>query len=184
MNIFFIRIDNFLKNVDNSLITKEFKSQKRCVEYSAARFLINYTAKNFYNIKDTKIVVNNKKPQFEIPSLQFSISHSKNIAAAAFDEFDIGFDIEEMKTRDIQRLSEYFKRDFEDEKDFYRYWTAYEAEYKSKKQSVISFEFENYMCSVCCKNSDEFNLYEIFPSCGPQNVQNSFKMCYYNIVSK
>ena len=60
MNIFIIRTEEFLQNVDKNSLTKEFKSQKRCVEYSLGRFLVKYAAKNFYKIDDTEIVVENK----------------------------------------------------------------------------------------------------------------------------
>ena len=53
MNIFIIRTEEFLQNVDKNSLTKEFKSQKRCVEYSLGRFLVKYAAKNFYKIDDT-----------------------------------------------------------------------------------------------------------------------------------
>lgn len=162
MNIFIIRTEEFLQNVDKNSLTKEFKSQKRCVEYSLGRFLVKYAAKNFYKIDDTEIVVENKKPRFKNSSLNFSISHSKNIVAAAFDENDTGFDIEEIKPRNLKRLSEYFHRDFVDENDFYRYWTSFEAEYKSQKQEISSFKFENYMCSVSFSGiNTRLKMYEL-----------------------
>ena len=87
---------------------------------------------------------------------------AKNIVAAAFDENDTGFDIEEIKPRNLKRLSEYFHRDFVDENDFYRYWTSYEAEYKSQKQEISSFKFENYMCSVSFSGiNTRLKMYEL-----------------------
>lgn len=151
-----------MQNVDKNSLTKEFKSQKRCVEYSLGRFLVKYAAKNFYKIDDTEIVVENKKPGFKNNPLKFSISHSKNIVAAAFDENDVGFDIEEIKPRNLKRLSEYFHRDFVDENDFYCYWTSYEAEYKSQKQEISTFRFENYMCSVSLSGiNTRLKMYEL-----------------------
>lgn len=167
MNIFIIRIDEFLKNVDKNSITQEFKSQKRCIEYSLGRFLVKFAAKNFYGVQDVEIVVENKKPKLKNSALNFSISHSKNIAAVAFDEFDTGFDIEEMRDRNLEKLSKYFDRNFSDKTDFYKFWTSYEAEYKSKKQCLTSFELENYMCSVSHSGrKPEVKIFEVkfFPS--------------------
>lgn len=148
MNIFFIKTDKFLPYVDKSSITKDFSSQKRCIEYSLGRFLVKYCAKNFYDGFDTEIIIENKKPKFKNIPLCFSISHTKGIVAAAFDEFDIGFDIEIIKERNIENFARYLKKDFKNEIEFYRYWTCYEAQYKSKVQNLTSFKFENYMASV------------------------------------
>ena len=162
MNIFIIRADDFLKNVDENSITKEFKSQKRCIEYSLGRFLVKFAAEKFYKINNAEIVIENKKPKFKHNPLNFSISHSKNIVAAVFDDDDTGLDIEEMKPRNLEKLSNYFGRNFSDEKEFYRYWTGYEAQYKSKKQELISFKFENYMCSVSFSGiTTRLRMYEL-----------------------
>ncbi len=148
MNIFFIKTDTFLPFVEKSSITKDFSSEKRCIEYSIGRFLVKFIAKKFYDVDDTEIIVGNKKPKFKNNNLHFSISHTKNIVAAAFDEFDIGFDVEIIKKRNIEKLSKYLKKDFKDEIEFYRYWTGFEARYKSKSQNLATFRFENYMISV------------------------------------
>ena len=148
MNIFFIKIDKFLQHIEKSSITKEFSSQKRCIEYSLGRFLTMFVAKNFYNLENQEIIVNNKKPKFSNSNIHFNISHSKNIVAVAFDNYDIGLDFELIKDRNIEKLSNYLKKDFKSLTEFYQYWTCFEAQYKSKPQNLTSFKFENYMVSV------------------------------------
>ena len=163
MNIFFIKTDKFLPYIDKSSITNDFSSQKRCIEYSLGRFLVTYVAKNFYSEFDTEIVIENQKPKFKNIGLCFSISHTKGIVGVAFDEFDIGFDIEVIKERNIENFSKYLKKDFKNKIDFYRYWTCYEAQYKSKVQNLLSFKFENYMASVSSSSgiNTKLRMYEL-----------------------
>ena len=162
MNIFFIKIDKFLQQVEKSSITTEFSSQKRCIEHSLGRFLTKFVANKFYGIKNTEISVLNKKPQFINANLHFSISHSKNIVAVAFDENDIGLDFELIKDRNIAKLSNYLKKDFKNLVEFYQYWTSFEAQYKSKPQNLTSLKFEDYMVSVSSSEiSTKLKMYEI-----------------------
>jgi len=163
MEIFFIRIDNFVQNVDMSTITKIFSSKKRCIEYSLGRFLTKLVAKNFYNIKNTDIIIINKKPQFTIQNLNFNISHSKNMVAVAFDSDDIGLDIEFIKPRNIEKFSKRFKMNFKTEAEFYQYWTCFEAQYKSKSQNLASFKYKNYMISISSLSElkSQLKMYEV-----------------------
>ena len=162
MNIFILRIDDFLNFVDKSSITDKFTSKKRCIEYSFGRFLVDFVAKNFYGFKDTELVVEGNKPRFLNREIFFSISHSKNIVAVAFDESDIGFDIEEIRPRNFEKLSKFLDKNFKNEIEFYSYWTQYEAEYKSSKQFLETFRFGNYMCSVSFAGiNTRLNMYEL-----------------------
>src|SRR5574344_241301 len=90
MNIFVIRKEEFLKNVDKKTFEGKFKSSKRDIEYTLGHFLVKFVATNFYNAEDVSIYEINKKPKFKNSALNFSISHSNNLICTAFDEeFDL-----------------------------------------------------------------------------------------------
>lgn len=109
----------------------EIKAEKRFYEYTIGRYLVKHVAQKYYNIDKTEIIKNeNGKPIFKNSDLHFSISHSKNIVIACFDKYPCGIDIEYMKDRNIQKLSEYFDKNFETLEDFYKFWTTKEAKYK------------------------------------------------------
>src|SRR5574344_2500878 len=168
MNIFVIRKEEFLKNVDKKTFEGKFKSSKRDIEYTLGHFLVKFVATNFYNAEDVSIYEINKKPKFKNSALNFSISHSNNLICTAFDEeFDLGFDIEFMgKKRDTQKISKFLNlpQTFS-EKDFYQYWTGYEAQFKSKNKNLTSFIFEkDYICSVSSSEGDiksKLKIYEV-----------------------
>ena len=138
INIFFINISKFLKNIDTGsmdcfLEGKNFLSEKRKREFSLGRFLIKYVLKNFYDLSEVEVDVENNKPCIRNGSVKFSISHSNNMLAAAFYRKNIGVDIEFMKQRDFEKLFDYCGIDGEclnKKEEFYRYWTRYEAEIK------------------------------------------------------
>ena len=172
VNVFFIDAQKFLKNIDKKsleffLENNLFKSQKRCEQFCLGRFLVKFVLKNYYDISEPKIVVQNKKPCLEgNNSVSFSISHSNNIILAAFYKGAIGADIEFMKDRDFDRLFAYYniEQDINSDKKefFYNFWTKYESEIKLQKKAESSFSMHfmnDYMLSVSF--SDSLNFSEI-----------------------
>src|SRR5574344_549621 len=136
MNIFFIRKSEFSKSLDKSSFENKYKNQKRDCEYTLGHFLVKFIAKKFYSVNNPKISDSTKKPTLENSNLSFSISHSKDLVTVYFEESsNVGFDIEFMNPkRNIQKVAQYLKLPKTiSNKEFYQYWTSYEAEYKSKK---------------------------------------------------
>lgn len=156
MKIYYIDINEFLKKYDRVFLqlfsdNKFFKSEKRFLEYTIGRFLVKTVGEKIYNLTDTEICIKDNKPVFKTNLLKFSISHSKNIVMAAFDETDCGLDIEEIKPRSLEALSKRYEKDFKTLEDFYKFWTEYEAEIKlqQKTQGKYSCVFQNdYMLTV------------------------------------
>ena len=110
----------------------------------------------------------NGKPYLKTSDMKFSISHSENIIAIAFDkDFNLGFDIEYKRERDYSKILKYYGQDFDkvSQKEFYQAWTIYEAEYKLGElcKYKISFEYKNYICSLACSDrwTDDITIYEL-----------------------
>lgn len=88
------------------------------------------------------------KPYFEtLSALQFSISHSGTIAAAAFSDQDIGCDVEKKGEMDLQVAKRFFcedeiemilRQNSEEERRrlFFRYWTLKESFVKITGQGL------------------------------------------------
>lgn len=163
MKIFIVRIKEFLKSIDETSFENIYKSDKRNMEFQLGRFITKYVASNVYDVTNTKIDVDNKKPYFVNSSLKFSISHSNEIIGVVFYDGIIGLDIEKFKPRNLDRLSDYFKKRFNTLEEFYQYWTLYEANYKSKLSNEIrtTFRLEDYFISVSAENNAELNIYEV-----------------------
>lgn len=150
MEMFFLNIDEFLSFIDETSFEGNFKSRKHLIEHNFGYFMADFIAKSKYNIND-EIIIEKSKPKFKNSDLYFSISHSNNVVAVVFDDYDIGLDIELMKNRDFNSISEYLNLSVKnpDKKTFYKLWTRFEAQYKSKKQNLLSFVLEkDYMCSI------------------------------------
>ena len=160
MKIFYIKINN------NEKCTKQnFKK----VQSQIGRLITKFVAEYFYNIEDTNIIMENKKPKFENADICFNISHSNNIVAVAFDSFPLGLDIEFMKDRDFKLLLERYNINSNNKEIFYQFWTEYEAKIKIQnetKQKII-FKLEpNYMLSLFSSNPDagiktKLKIYEL-----------------------
>ena len=91
MELFYINSQEFLHTHDLDFLKsylegRSFKSEKRFVEFALGRFLVKTAAEKFYGIKDTAIVINNSKPEFEHGGLHFSITHSAGVVMAVFDK--------------------------------------------------------------------------------------------------
>ena len=156
MEIHYIYIDKFKKENSKDFLEQyndmNFKNEKRFYEYTIGRYLVKSVAKNNYNLKNTDIIINeNGKPVFKDGGLFFSITHSKNIVLACFDKTPCGADIEYIKNRDLEKFSKYYKKEFKDLEDFYKFWTLKEAEYKlgcKVKDSHFSKFEDKYFLTV------------------------------------
>ena len=122
MDLYYISIENLNKN----------KKLAHSLQHDLGCKIVEYAAKNIYDIKNPEIEVVNSKPQFKYSKKQFSISHSNNIVIAGFDDSPIGVDIEYIKSRDFISIAERMSFNMEEDSldEFYKLWTQYEAKYK------------------------------------------------------
>ncbi len=162
MKIFYIDIEKFKKTHSDDFLKSycdiKTNNEKRFLEYSTGRFLVKSIAKEFYNISDPKIILNgNGKPEFKDADLHFNISHSKNIVIACFDNAHCAIDIEFIKNRDLNKLSKFFKKDFKTQKDFYKFWTYKEAEYKLGKK-IQHYYCQEFLCDYYLTVASENNI--------------------------
>ena len=162
MEIYYIDIDEFKKHKGRGFLEPyndiKIKNEKRFFEYTIGRYLVKTIAKDIYNLNNTDIVINDKgKPVFKEGQLCFNISHSKNMVVACFDKNPVGIDIEFIKNKDLAKFSNYFKRDFKDLEDFYKFWTYKEAIYKlgDNAKSTDFFKYKNkyYITVASSKNT-------------------------------
>ena len=103
MEIYFIKIDEFLKNIDKSslyafLEGNNFASDKRKTEFCLGRFLIKYVLKNRFGIDNPKILLKNKKPYIENNDICFSLTHSHSYVMAVFDKSNVSIDLSKCKS--------------------------------------------------------------------------------------
>lgn len=161
MKILIAEISEILEHIDKSTLESEFTSQKRNVEYSLGRFLAKCGARAFYGKDNAIISEKRKKPFIKFANFDFSISHSDNLAGVAFDDTNVGLDIEKIKPRNLAKLAKRYGENFEDEIAFYKFWTSYEAQYKSGVENVKSFNFADYVFSVSAQNIDKIEMYGI-----------------------
>lgn len=175
MELFFLRANSFLKEIDLKSLScfekdKVFLTEKRQKEFTLGRFLVNFVLKNHYKMDDFEIIVENKKPRLETSEIHFSLSHSNDIVAVVFDYAEVGFDVEFMKERNFEKLFHFYKLNPEkrDKNTFYDFWTKYEAKIKLQSNPVSSFSacfLNDYKLSVCsCLDYDiknKFNVYEV-----------------------
>ena len=116
-----------LKEIIEERIRKpELKRLQSRVGYA----LVDYVGRNFYNLENTDLIIQNSKPRFQNAEVCFNISHSNEIVAVAFDEKPLGLDVELIKPRDLEQLSVRYGRLFETDEEFCRFWTNLEAEIK------------------------------------------------------
>ena len=150
-------------------IKPKSKQEHKKLQSAIGRFIVKFVAHNYYGVENTEIVVENKKPKFKFSNLNFNISHSENMVVCAFDEFPLGIDVEYMRERNFQGISDYLKIEYQDKKRFYQYWTQYEAQIKLQAElnQILSFEIiPDYMFSLFSSNSDcgiktKLKIYEL-----------------------
>ena len=170
MKLFLVNIDEVLKIVDKSTIEKVYSSEKRNQEHNIGRFITRLIASKIFNVDNTEIITNNKKPCFKYSDLQFSISHSDNVIGVLFSENienkEIGLDIEKFKMRNLNKLSNYFKTEFKTQDDFYKFWTLYEANFKSRlndndDKNELSLKYNDYYISASYFGIQDFSFYNL-----------------------
>lgn len=158
MEIYYLKKDEFLKSINHEELEKfsegrKYLSEEKYLEHLCGIFLTKYAAKHYYDVKNPEIEYQNGKPFFKSREICFSISHSNNIVLVAFNNRNIGVDVEYMRPRDYQKIMKRY--DCMDEnitkEGFYRFWTLHEAEIKlgSKVKSSYSAMLEDAYMITC-----------------------------------
>ena len=153
MDLFYLIIENFNVKQDS----------KYTMQHKASRYLLEYIAKNIYNIENTEIETINKKPKFKYSNIEFSISHCENIVCVCFDNNPVGFDIEKIIQRDYKKISQRMHLELKEDtlNEFYRCWTIYEAGIKLQKPITKSFSsifLDKYFISAVSNETADINL--------------------------
>jgi len=155
MDLFYIDIQKFREKHDKAFLKDyveiDTKSEKRYYEHGIGRYLAKTAAKNFYDIKDTDIIVENFKPRFKNSSINFNISHSKNYVVCIFDDAPCAVDIEYMANRNLKPLEKHYNQKFNSIFDFYSFWTKLEAEIKLQNKPINTHTeifMKEYMISI------------------------------------
>jgi hypothetical protein len=184
MEIFIIKKSDVLSVIDKSSINITYSSKKRNLDSQIGRFLVKYVADKFYNIDKTEILIQNKKPYFKYSDIKFSISHSHEFIGVAFSTKEIGFDIEKLQERNLEKLSKYFKKEFHSLSEFYKFWTGYEAQYKSglNKDYKKTYKYKDYYLTTSSLTNGNCNCYILTI---PQSISSlDLKKTNYNIELK
>lgn len=138
MEIFYLKKSEFLSSVNSVSLNyfadgREYKSCDKKIEHLCGLFLTKFIARNVYDVEKLDIEICKNKPFFVSREIFFSISHSKDIILAAFNNSNIGVDIEYMEeNRDYESILKRYGEKIENPspKDFYRFWTLRESEIK------------------------------------------------------
>jgi len=163
MKIFYLNKNEILNSLSLETLEKYsddriYKSKEKYIEHLLGLFLVKTVAKNIYKLSDTKIILKNGKPYFISGEIYFSISHSKDIVLAAFNNTNIGTDVEFMCPRDYGKVLKRYKIDIKNptKQNFYKFWTNHEACIKlgnSNPKSIFCGILENDY-AFCCVSED------------------------------
>lgn len=165
MRIYYIKKDEILNKIPLRELEKFsdghcYKNKEKYLEHLLGLYLIKLIGSKYYELNDTTITYNGKKPVFASGEINFSISHCENIVAVGFCKNNIGIDIEKMKERDFKKLAKRYN--ISPTKDsFYKFWTNYEAEIKLGEIPVKSITqiFENdYMLTYVTNKKSDLNV--------------------------
>lgn len=165
MDIFIINTET-AQNIPRELLLqykqKEIHNEKKLIQHCLSYLMVDKILKEVYNVENRAIEYKNKKPQLKTGEKHFSISHSENLIAIGFSDFNCGIDIEHNKDRDFKSIAKRMNFPCPTLEEFYRKWTTFEAHYKLKDiaNSAETFQLENYTITALSTNKGEdFNLY-------------------------
>lgn len=162
MEVFYLKKEEFLNSVDIKSLEefsdgRVYSSEVKYEQHLCGLFLTKFIAKNIYGLKNTDIVLKGAKPVFVSNKMHFSISHSNDIVLVAFNNSNIGADVEFMRKRDYKDiLSRYTDTPKEPTKEeFYRFWTLLEAQIKldNEPRALFSSILEQDYMFTCVSDS-------------------------------
>lgn len=167
MDIFIINIKNAEKVSEETLLRfqkKEISVEEKLKTHCLSYLLVDKILREVYGIKDTQIVFDNDKPTLLSGEKHFSISHSGDLIALAFSDYNCGVDIERTTLREFTKISERMGFEATTLGEFYQEWTQYEAIYKLGEDSVCAsyanYELEGYAMTAVSEN--ELEDYDVF----------------------
>ena len=189
MEIFYLKKSEFFKSINRESLeyfsdNRKYTSDEKYLEHLSGLFLTKFIAKHFYKISDFKIERRDNKPFFKNGGVFFSISHSKDIVLVAFNNENVGVDIEFIQNRsNFETIMERFGKKVENPtlEDFYKFWTLYEAEYKldNEVKSVFSSKIENDYMLTCVSDDplvSTFVVKKMILDGENINLQNEFEV--------
>ena len=167
MEIFIIEINNAekvkeetLKQFQKKEISDENKWKAHCLSY----LLVDKFLEEVYGIESREIVFDEGKPILIDGGKHFSISHSGDLIAIAFSDSNCGVDIEKIKLREFQSISERMGFEANTLGEFYEEWTRYEALYKlgtnNEYGSIANYDLDDY--ALTAVNEDPCEEFELF----------------------
>jgi 4'-phosphopantetheinyl transferase len=139
------RMINFLpENIANDIIRYK-NHEDRCLKLFGKIIVQKYQEQLNRDFSWSNWSVSDKGKPFYTNGKRFNISHSGNVAAVAFSEFEVGIDIEKCVHIDITPLIAFlheeergYINDFGNSSDaFYRVWTRKEAYLKAKGIGIV-----------------------------------------------
>lgn len=171
MDIFVIEIvdaDSVHKELLKEFQKKEISDLKKWNQHCLSYLMVDRILREFYHIEDREIVYDGKKPIMKTGAKHFSISHSGEYITIAFSDYNCGIDIEKIKDRDFENISERMGFQANTLDDFYYEWTGFEAEYKLRDmpKSSKSFNINNYIITAVSTN--QYEQYDVYLQCGSQ----------------
>ena len=167
MEIFIININNAekvseetLKHYQKKDISVEEKRKIHCLSY----LLVDKFLEEVYGIESREVVFDEGKPMLVDGGKYFSISHSGDLIVIAFSDSNCGIDIEQIKLREFQSISERMGFDANTLGEFYEEWTRYEALYKlgtsNEYGSIASYDLDDYALTAVSEDPcEEFELF-------------------------
>ncbi len=128
-------------------------------QHNIGRAIVQYAAKNFYQIENSEIQIVNNKPKFKNSDIEFSISHSLEMVAVCFDKSPVGMDIEKVRPKDFKPIAQRMNFDLKigSLDEFYELWTLYEAVYKLQQtaKSKYTTNINEYKISVASSETTD-----------------------------
>lgn len=158
MEIYYLKKSEFLQSVTRESLEsfsdgREYHCDDKYLEHLCGIFLTKFIAKNIYDVKNLEIEYQNQKPFFKSNEIFFSISHSNDIVLVAFNNRNIGVDVEYMCQRNYKAIMNRYTQDNPNpsRKEFYKFWTFHEAEIKLNRpvKSVFSTTLEKDYMLTC-----------------------------------
>ncbi len=162
MEVFYLKKEEFLNSINIKSLEefsdgRAYSSEVKYEQHLCGLFLTKFIAKNVYGLKNTDIVLRGAKPVFASNKMNFSISHSNNIVLVAFNNFNIGADVEFMRRRDYKDILQRYTDTPEDptREEFYRFWTLHEAQIKldNEPRALFSAILEKDYMFTCVSDN-------------------------------
>ena len=165
MDIFVIEVidaDNVHKELLKEFQKKDISNPKKWNEHCLSYLMVDRILREFYKIDDREVVFDKKKPLLKSGAKHFSISHTEKYIALAFSDVNCGIDIEEIKQRSFDKVSERMGFTANTLDDFYYEWTAYEAGYKLgfDPRSSKAYNIDNHIITAVSEN--QYEQYDIY----------------------